>query len=144
LQKLKDHGLNDFAYHSAEKQRALLIDAIGACERIQSTPIPFVLAIKTRRFIFLFLLLLPLALIEQVGWATPLITMLTAYPMFCLDEIGIQLQSPFTKENLSHLPLSSICQKIEQNVLALRDYSHTALMSLETTAEKSPILKINP
>ena len=117
LKALRQRGLDDFSFQRAERERSLLIDAIGACERILTTPIPLVMAIKTRRFILLFLLLLPFALIEQVGILTPLIMALTSYPLLCLDEIGIELQSPFMEENLSHLPLNTLCQKIEKNVL---------------------------
>lgn len=122
LKRLRKKGLDDFSFHRADRERSMLIDAIGACERIRSTPIPFVLAIKTRRFIFLFLMLLPFALIAKVGWMTPFIVMLTSYPLFCLDQIGIELQNPFSLHNLSHLPLNTICQNIENNVLALPDY----------------------
>lgn len=116
---LRSRGLDDFAFQRAERERAILIDDIGACERIRNTPMPFVLAIKTRRFIFLFLLLLPLALIERTGWLTPLVVALASYPLFSLDEIGAELQNPFSARNLSHLPLDAICATIESNVLAI-------------------------
>lgn len=121
LKKMREDGLDGFAFQQLEKERALLIDAIGACERIKSTPIPLVLAIKTRRFILLFLTLLPFALYDKVDVITPFIMMLTAYPLFCLDEIGVELQNPFAKENLSHLPLNALCQKIEATVLSIED-----------------------
>lgn len=119
LGELRDAGLDDFAFHQAERERALLIDAIGACERIRNTPIPLVLAIKARRFIFLFLMLLPIAFADRIGWMTPLVVALAAYPLFSLDEIGAELQNPFSPRNLSHLPLSAICRTIEANVMSL-------------------------
>src|SRR5690606_38880295 len=102
LLKLKKQGLDSFAFLRAETERSQLIDAIGACERIRNTRMPLVLAIKTRRFIFLFLLLLPLALVDRAGWLTPLIVALASYPLFSLDEIGAELQNPFSSRNLSH------------------------------------------
>lgn len=122
LSQLRAKGLDDFAFQRAERERALLIDAIGACERIKNTPIPLVLAIKTRRFILLFLMLLPLALIDRAGWLTPLVVSLAAYPLFSLDEIGAELQNPFSPRNLSHLPLNSICSTIENNVRGLEKW----------------------
>lgn len=119
IREMRKEGLDDFAFQLTERERALLIDAIGACERIRNTPIPLVLAIKTRRFILLFLLLLPLALVERVGWLTPLVVSLASYPLFSLDEIGAELQNPFSQRNLSHLPLNTICTTIEKNVLSL-------------------------
>lgn len=44
---------------------------------------------------------------------------LVSYPLFSLDEIGAELQNPFSPRNLSHLPLTKICQTIESNVLAV-------------------------
>lgn len=119
LSELRKQGLDDFSFQRAERERAILIDDIGACERIRNTPIPFVLAIKTRRFILLFLLLLPMALVGRVDWLTPLVVALAAYPLFSLDEIGAELQNPFSPRNLSHLPLVGICNTIEGNVLSL-------------------------
>jgi len=119
LVALRSLGLDDFSFQRAERERAILIDDIGACERIRNTPMPLVLAIKTRRFIFLFLLLLPLALIERTDWLTPLVVALAAYPLFSLDEIGAELQNPFSPRNLSHLPLTQICNTIESNVLSV-------------------------
>lgn len=119
LREMRFKGLDDFSFQRAERERAILIDDIGACERIRGTPMPLVLAIKVRRFIFLFLLLLPLALIERTDWLTPLVVALAAYPLFSLDEIGAELQNPFSPRNLSHLPLNDICQTIESNVLSL-------------------------
>jgi putative membrane protein len=119
LSQMRKNGLDDFAFLRAEDERSQLIDAIGACERIRNTPMPLVLAIKTRRFILLFLLLLPLALIDRVGWLTPLVVALAAYPLFSLDEIGVELQNPFSPRNLSHLPLTPLCHAIEKNVLGV-------------------------
>lgn len=121
LNLLRTKGLDDFAFQRAERERALLIDAIGACERIRNTPIPLAIAIIVRRFILLFLMLLPLGLVDRVVWLTPLVVALAAYPLFTLDEIGAELQNPFSPRNLSHLPLKSICVNIQANVLSLLD-----------------------
>ena len=119
LSKLRQQGLDSFAFLRAETERSQLIDAIGACERIRNTRMPLVLAIKTRRFILLFLLLLPLSLVDRAGLLTPLIVALAAYPLFSLDEIGAELQNPFSSRNLSHLPLDGICRTIAGNVMGL-------------------------
>ncbi len=116
LSELRKRGFDSFAFLRAETERSQLIDAIGACERIKNTRMPLVLAIKTRRFILLFILLLPLALIDRAGWLTPLVVALATYPLFSLDEIGAELQNPFSARNLSHLPLNQICKTIETNI----------------------------
>ena len=121
LDELRREHMDPMAFHRAETERSALIDAIGACERIRNTRMPLALAIKTRRFLLLFLALLPFALIERVEFFTPLIMALASYPLFSLDEIGAELQNPFSQRNLSHLPLDGICDNVAHNVLALVD-----------------------
>jgi len=125
LQKARSghQHIDGFGFWALEGQRILLIDHIGGCERILKTPMPLVYAIKTRRFILLFLLLLPFSLIEQAGFITVLIFFLIAYPLLSLDRIGIELQNPFNIKNLSHLPLHSICDAIKRQCLALLEQS---------------------
>ena len=110
--------LDGYAFLQIDQQRAQLIDHIGGCERILKTPLPLIYAIKLRRFIALFLLTLPLVLLHRMEeiWIVPLITMLVAYPLVALDQMGAMLQNPFSTKNLSHLPLDSICRTIESNL----------------------------
>ena len=111
--------LDGFVFMEMENQRNLLIELIGACERILKMPMPLVYAIKARRFILIFLLLLPFSLIENLGFSAVFIFFLVAYPLLSLDRIGIELQSPFATKNLSHLPLDTICESIKLHCLAL-------------------------
>ena len=115
------HHFSGFAFMQVDKERALLIDHIGACERILKTPLPLVYSIKIRRFITLFLFSLPLALLHRMSndWLVPFITMLVAYPLISLDQIGVELQNPFAKQNLSHLPLGDISATIERNLAGI-------------------------
>jgi len=112
--------LDSFSFLQAEEKRALILDSQGACERILKTPMPFVMAIKSRRFIFLFLLALPFALVNISLLISPVITGLVAYALFSLDQIGIELQNPFSEERLSHLPLNDICETIEKNIIEIQ------------------------
>ena len=115
------HGLDPHSFQQIDRERALLIDHVGACERILKTPLPLVYAIKIRRFILLFLLMLPFALMHRLGadWLVPLVTMLVAYPLLSVDRIGEELQNPFGTANLSHLPIDEIANGIEKTVLGL-------------------------
>ncbi len=114
--------LDSFESTILEGQRILLVDAMGACERILRTPMPLVYAVKTRRFIFMFLLLLPFSLLERSGFYTIGIFFLVAYPLLSLDRIGIELQKPFDKKSLSHLPLDALCETIKLQGLNLWEH----------------------
>jgi putative membrane protein len=111
-------GAVGFAFQEALRRRAELIDHLGGCERILKSPLPPAYGINIRRFLFLFLVTLPWALLTRVEGLTPVVTLLVAFPLLSLDEIGTQLQNPFSRQNLGHLPLDEICAGIEADLLA--------------------------
>lgn len=114
-----DASVDGFTLLAFDRDLAMLIDHVGGCERILKTPMPRVHAIKLRRFIMLYLLGLPLALASSSPWIAPIATMLVAYPLLAIDQIGHELENPFSQRRASHLPLDSICDTIEKDVLAL-------------------------
>jgi ion channel-forming bestrophin family protein len=121
-QAIDSGGMDRFAFLQAEHERTELIDHVGACERIIRTPLAKVFSIKIRRFLFLYLVVLPVAIVDKAGILTPFIMLLVAYPLLSLDQIGIELQSPFAADRLSHLPLDEISSNIEKNVRSFQDY----------------------
>jgi putative membrane protein len=114
-------GMDRFAFLQIDRERAACIDHVGACERILKTPLPTVFAIKIRQFIALFLLMLPFALLYRMDsdWLIPPLTMLVSYPLLALDQIGIELQNPFARASLGHLPIGDISATIEKNLMDL-------------------------
>lgn len=119
LRQALDGGLDGFAFMQIDRERALLVDHLGACERIKKTPLPRAYTIQIRRFLYLFLAALPFALVQKVGWLSPLITMLVSYPVLALDQIGLELQRPFALNSLNHLPLDEITGRLEETLLAI-------------------------
>jgi len=114
---VNNNEMDRFFFLQAESERAQLMDHIGGCERILKTPLATVFSIKIRRFLFLYLMILPIATVDTLGWITPLVTMLVAYPLLALDQIGVELQNPFCRSRLSHLPLDDISTNIRNNLL---------------------------
>jgi ion channel-forming bestrophin family protein len=127
--------LNWMAFAELERQRALLIDHVGVCERILQSPLPRVESIIIRRFIFLFMITLPFALVLKVGWLTPFVTILIAYPILSLDQMGVELQNPFDIRNLSHLPLTQLTQKIQRNLLGMLAESTSEVVAVVENLE---------
>ena len=60
--------------------------------------------------------MLPFALADLSLFLSPLIAGIVSYAIFSLDQIGIELQNPFSERNLSHLPLDTICETIDKNI----------------------------
>lgn len=132
-----NYGLDPFAFLQAQKQIEYIIDAQGACERILKTPMPFVMAVKSRRFILFFLLMLPFALANVSLFISPVIAGIVSYALFSLDQIGIELQNPFSEKNLSHLPLDNICKTIDDNVKEIQRSSNIINKKLVKNAVNS-------
>ena len=95
-----------------------LIDYIGSCERIRSTPMPFAYMVHLRRALILYCYTLPLALAETYGWATIVATLLISYVFFGIEEIGVEIEDPFGNDE-NDLPLEKLCELIDRNLQGL-------------------------
>jgi ion channel-forming bestrophin family protein len=85
-------------------------DVLGGCERILRTPIPVAYTRHTSRFVIIWMSLLPYALWEKFGWATLIIALLIGVLLLGINEIGIDVEEPF-----SLLPLESITDRAFQD-----------------------------
>ena len=95
-----------------------LSQVIGACERIRSTPIPFVYSVLLHRTVYAYAALLPVALVDRVGWWTPWVTAFVAYTFIALDEVTAELEDPFGVEP-NDLPLDALARTVERATLEL-------------------------
>lgn len=92
-----------------------LIDGMGGCERIAQTPVPFAYAHHIKAFLFIFCLTAPLALLETMGWGTPIATAVIVYGLYGIDEIGVEIEDPFGYDP-NDLPLDEIGEMIAADV----------------------------
>jgi putative membrane protein len=118
-------GLDGYTLLRIDPERAGLVDDIGGCERIIKTPLPLAYRVEIRRILILFILAMPFALVDRLQWFTPVATVLISLPLLAIDKIGTELQSPFSKDNLNHLPLDDICATIEGNLMAMLEQPAT-------------------
>jgi putative membrane protein len=90
-----------------DNQLSALLDAMGGCERILRTPVPFAYAHHIKGFLTLFCFTVPLALLDSMGLYTPLAAAIVAYALFGIDEIGVEIEDPFGYD-ANDLPLDVI------------------------------------
>lgn len=83
-----------------------LHDLLGACERILRTPIPIAYTRHTSRFLIVWLTVLPFAIFPKFGLATLLVAPMIALLLAGINEIGVDVEEPF-----SLLPLESITDR---------------------------------
>ncbi len=98
---------------------SVLMDIIGACERIRKTPLPFAYVVHLRRALMIYTVTLPFCLVEPLRWWSVLATSLVAFVLFGIEEIGVEIEDPFGTD-ANDLPLEKICATIDANIQALR------------------------
>jgi putative membrane protein len=84
----------------------------AGCERIATTPLPYVYSLLIYRTIWLYCLLVPFAMIGPAGWLAPLFVGIVAYVFFGLAEVTEELAHPF-QTSPNGLPLDAICRTVE-------------------------------
>jgi len=95
-----------------------LMDAQGGAERIKNTPMPKQYDYFPQLFVQIYCILLPLALVSNMGWFTPLGSTLVGFIFLALDKIGRDLEDPF-ENTIYDVPLTSISTTIEVNLRQL-------------------------
>lgn len=119
LQDARRRGhMTDIVQMTADQNVQQLIDYLGACERILKTPLPFAYVVHLRRALALYTFTLPFALVSTYGWGTVIDVLLVSYVFFGIEEIGVEIESPFGDDD-NDLPLERICATIQKNVLAM-------------------------
>ena len=90
-------------------------DICGACERIRNTPIPFSYSMFIKKFIFFYVMTLPIGFVFSLGYyAIPVVTFIF-YVLASLELIAEEIEEPFGKDG-NDLPLDKMAHNIEKHV----------------------------
>ncbi len=96
------------------------IDVLGACERIQKTPIPFSHNSFIKLFIVIYIIVLPFGLINIFGYLTALAVVLMSYALVGIEVISEEIEDPFGLE-ANDLPTEHIASVISKNMYEILD-----------------------
>ena len=101
------------------QMEAVLVDianAQGGMERLKNTPLPHQYRWLPVVFTHLFCVLLPIGLVETLGYATPLGSTIAGLMFLAVLTIGDELVDPFAGK-IHDLPLTQMCRTIEIDLL---------------------------
>lgn len=111
------YAIDDLPMHFVRKnevQKAVTIfeDNLGSSERLLTSPVPLFYSRHLARYLAIWLLLLPFGMYDTFGNSWNHIAMIPAMAvisimLFGIEEIGTQLEEPFTV-----LPMQAFCDKI--------------------------------
>lgn len=113
-------ALSDILFHSLNNRLNDMSVVLAGCERIAGTPVPFAYSLILHRTVYLFCIMLPFALVGDLHYMTPFISVLISYTFISLDVLAEELEEPFGVEN-NDLPLDAISTAIEIELLQMND-----------------------
>ena len=95
-------------------------DICGACERIKNTPIPFSYSLFIKKFIFFYVMTLPLGFVFSLGYYIIPVVIFVFYVLASIEVIAEEIEDPFGGDS-NDLPL----QKISENIgIHVREILH--------------------
>jgi len=89
-----------------------IANAQGGMERLKNTPLPMQYRFFPAFFTRLFCVLLPIGLVETLGWATPFGSTLAGLMFLAAHKIADDLVDPFNN-TMHDLPMDAMCRTIE-------------------------------
>lgn len=96
-------------------QLEALTDISGACERIKNTPIPFSYSVFLKKFIFFYVMTLPMGYVFGLGYLVIPMVVFIFYVLASLELIAEEIEDPFGKD-ANDLPTETISANIRRHV----------------------------
>lgn len=120
----REGKITELCYLELQRTLTLLVDLQGRCERIKNFPYPRQYATLNRFFIWLFIALLPLGLIQEfdklggnsVWFAVP-VSVVISWVLHTMDKIGTASENPF-EGTANDVPITALSRTAE---IDLRD-----------------------
>ena len=120
LEAYKQHDISQAAYLSMLEDINKFTDICGACERIKKTPIPYTYNIFIKKFIFVYIVSMPIAFVSDFHYWAILATVFTFYTLASLELIAETIEDPFGLDS-DDLPTDDLAITIRKNVEEIRN-----------------------
>jgi len=93
-------------------------DICGACERIKNTPIPFSYSVFIKKFIFFYVMTLPLGYVFALGYYVVPVVVFIFYVLASLETIAEEIEDPFGNDE-NDVPTDKIALNIHNHIAEL-------------------------
>jgi putative membrane protein len=98
-------------------------DICGACERIKNTPIPYSYSVFIKKFIFIYVLTLPIGYVFNMGYLVIPVVAFVFYVLASLELIAEEIEEPFGGD-ANDVPTEKIAANIRIHVTEILTASH--------------------
>lgn len=115
---LKQNIISEEKYILINDELRSFTNVVGACERIKKTPIPYSYSMFIKRIIFIYIITLPLGLVDDFKWVSLPIVLFVFYAFAGLELLAEEIEDPFGYEQ-SDLPTDEIAATIKKNLIEI-------------------------
>lgn len=112
---LAEGGLKEMQFLSVQTELNAMYDILGACERIRNTPIPYSYSSFLKKFIFLYIMIFPLAFLKPMGYFLVPAVVFIFYVLASLEILAEEIEDPFGTD-ANDLPTDKISENIRKSV----------------------------
>ncbi len=111
----KQNVISGEQYININADVTAFMDVCGACERIKNTPIPYSYRTFIKKFIFLYIITLPVGLSFVLHYMLIPVVALAFYVLASLELIAEEIEDPFGNDD-NDLPMDKMAANIRKNV----------------------------
>jgi putative membrane protein len=111
----RNNTLNTAEMMSINGEISSFLDICGACERIKNTPIPYNYGIFIKKFIFFFVMTLPLTWAFELHYYIVPVIAFVLYVLASIELIAEEIEDPFGFDE-NDLPLDQLCTNIKRHI----------------------------
>lgn len=111
----KQNVISGEQYININAEVTAFMDVCGACERIKNTPIPYSYRTFIKKFIFLYIITLPIGLSFVLHYMLIPVVALAFYVLASLELIAEEIEDPFGNDD-NDLPMEKIAGNIRKNI----------------------------
>lgn len=107
--------MDDWHFQSLLRDLGQFTDICGGCERIKNTPIPYSYSAFIKKFIFIYIMTLPVGYVFSLGYYVAPIVAMVFYVLASMELIAEEIEDPFGDDS-NDIPITKISQNIEKHV----------------------------
>lgn len=117
-------------------------DILNGVDRVSNTPLPLAYSIAIAQITWVYILVLPFQLVNNLKWVTIPATVFAAYIILGLALIGREIENPFG-DDVNDLPLDSFCDQIRQDIDIIMSHSPTSMEDMIARDENAVLYPLS-
>ncbi len=103
--------INGYELQTLVPELQAFTDICGACERIKNTPIPFSYSLFIKKFIFFYVMTMPMGFVFSLGYYVIPVVVFIFYVLTSIEVIAEEIEDPFGGDS-NDLPLQKLADNI--------------------------------